>query len=262
MKRWMAWCLSLLLLLSLSACGLTAQEETEEETANGLTVQKLKETLYNPVVPESEAVSPDWFSDVAFVGDSVSVMLDWYNGGSGPLKADFFCSVSMSQQNALSYAAGDGRLPEYPKGSGRHPKLLDGLAESSPNKIYVMLGMNCIAGGVDRASQDLVTLIDQILERCPEAAVLVESVTPMTATSPRADDYLNNETIRAFNCRMLQVCMERKWYFVNVAEALSDENGFLRDDYSGDRAMGIHLNYNGAEVWTNYLLTHVPEVLK
>ena len=45
-------------------------------------------------------------------------------------------------------------------------------------------------------------------------------------------------------------------------EALSNEAGYLRDDYSGDKAMGIHLNYNGAAAWAEYLLTHVPEALK
>ena len=125
-----------------------------------------------------------------------------------------------------------------------------------------MLGMNCIAGGVDRASQDLVTLVDQILAKSPEAAIFIQSVTPMTAASPRADDALNNGTIQAFNERMRQICQEKQWYFVNVAEAVSDENGFLRSEFSGDRAMGIHFNYDGAAAWADYLLTHVPQALK
>ena len=55
---------------------------------------------------------------------------------------------------------------------------------------------------------------------------------------------------------------EREWYYINVAEAVADQQGFLRDDYSGDKAMGIHFNYNGAKAWADYLLTHVPEALK
>ena len=46
------------------------------------------------------------------------------------------------------------------------------------------------------------------------------------------------------------------------AEAVSDENGFLRSEFSGDRAMGIHFNYDGAAAWADYLLTHVPQALK
>ena len=269
MRRWIVWILSLLLLLTLCACGQPQQtEQTGQQGENPQTdeqkpSQEPEEPAFDPLVPESEAVSAGWFQDAAFVGDSVSVMLEMYNSGSGRLGSPaFFCSVSLSQQNAMAYAAGDERLPEYPKGSGQHPRVEDGVAASGANKVYVMLGMNCIAGGVDRACQDLVTLIDEILAKSPQAAILVESVTPMTASSPRADGSLNNETIGAFNARMMEICQERGWYFVNVAEAVSDENGFLRDEYSGDQSMGIHFNYNGGEVWTDYLLTHVPEALK
>ncbi len=214
-------------------------------------------------VPTSEKVSTDWFSDAAFVGDSVSVMLDNYNSNTGHLGTpSFFCSVSLSQNNALTYDTGNKRLPEYPKGSGQHPKIEDGIAAVGAKKVYIMLGMNCIAGGVDRAAADLVKLAGKILEKSPDAAILVESVTPMTADSKRSDDTLNNQTIAAFNAKMQTVCVENGWYFVNVAEAVSDENGYLRADFSGDAAMGIHFNYSGAEAWADYLLTHVPEALK
>ena len=55
---------------------------------------------------------------------------------------------------------------------------------------------------------------------------------------------------------------EKDCAYVNVAEAVSDENGFLRSEFSGDRAMGIHFNYDGAAAWADYLLTHVPQALK
>ena len=140
--------------------------------------------------------------------------------------------------------------------------MCDLVAACGAKKVYLMLGMNCIAGGVDRAANDLVTLVGQIREQVPDAAILIESVTPMTQTSPRADDALNNDTIGQFNARMQQYCQENQWYYVDVAEALSDESGYLRDDYSGDTAMGIHLDYKGAGAWAGYLLSHVPAALR
>lgn len=288
MKRWMILPAFLLLLAALCACGQAPAEEEgpdlpgqsqesgdtdqtpapqpEPEPAPQPEPEPEPEEIqaaFNPLVPASQAVDPAWFQDAAFLGDSVSVMLDMYNSSSGHLGTPaFFCSVSLSQSNALTYPAGHERLPEYPKGSGQRPRLLDGIAASGANKIYVMLGMNCIAGGVDRACQDLVTLVDEVLGVRPGAAILIQSVTPMTAASPRADGELNNQTIGAYNAKVQAVCQERSWYYVDVAQALSDENGYLRDDCSGDKAMGIHLNYNGAEVWADYLLTHVPEALK
>ena len=266
MKKWTIRILVLLFLLTGSACSQSVPPAEGEETLLVQGESGGPENLppaFDPVVPAAEAVDPQWFADAAFVGDSVSVMLENYNTSTGRLGSPaFFCSVSLSQTNALSYQAGNARLPEYPKGSGQHPLVADGIASAGAKKVYLMLGMNCIAGGVDRASQDLVTLVDQILAKSPEAAIFIQSVTPMTADSPRADDALNNGTIQAFNERMRQICQEKQWYFVNVAEAVSDENGFLRSEFSGDRAMGIHFNYDVAAAWADYLLTHVPQALK
>lgn len=271
MRRQAALFLTFLFLLSLTlaACGQNptdtppAEETLLVDGESGAPEDAQAPPAFDPLVPAGEAVAAQWFDEVALVGDSVSVMLEQYNSSAAALgKATFLCSVSLSQQNALSYDTGSQRLPEYPKGSGQHPKLEDAIAAAGAKKVYLMLGMNCIAGGVDRACQDLVTLVGRIQAKSPDTAILIQSVTPMTADSPRADDALNNTTIQTFNQQMQTLCQEKEWYFVNVAEALSDESGFLRSDFSGDKAMGIHLNYNGAKAWADYLLTHVPQALK
>ena len=190
-------------------------------------------------------------------------MLEYYNHAAHPLgNAAFFCVESLSPRNVMTAQPGSERLPEWPKGSGQRPLLPEGIAESGADKIYFMLGVNSISGGVDNAAKDLVTLVDSILTLSPEVDILNQSVTPMTAGSPRTDALLNNETIEQYNRIMAEVCRERGWYYVDSAQALTDENGFLRADYSGDKAMGIHLNFSGTEAWANYLLTHVPSDLK
>lgn len=284
-KRWTIAVLTLSLLLALAACG-PAQDATDpagedstthqtgendppedtqttQEKQDGQNGEEAPAKTDTVPVPESAPVDAGWFDDAAFVGDSVSVTLANYNSSYGTLgKAKFFCSVSLSQTNALSYQAGNERLPEYPAGSGQHPRIEDGIAASGAKKVYLMLGMNCIASGVDRVSQDLVTLVSKIQEKSPGIAVLIESVTPMTADSPRADGSLNNFTIQEFNEKMKAICQEKQWYYVNVAEAVTGDAGALKAEYSGDKAMGIHFNYDGAAAWANYLLTHVPEALK
>lgn len=268
MKPILSCLLCILLLLSLCACGrsATAAPDDAAQPAVGELPGGESTAVPDPFaspVPASEPVDASWFSDAVFIGDSVSVMLQMYNGTYGALgDATFLCAVSLSQTGAISAQAGSDRLPEWPAGSGQHPRIADAVAACGAKKVYLMLGMNCIAGGVDRAANDLVTLVGQIREQVPDAAILIESVTPMTQTSPRADDSLNNDTIGQFNARMQQYCQENQWYYVDVAEALSDESGYLRDDYSGDTAMGIHLDYKGAGAWADYLLSHVPAALR
>lgn len=78
-------------------------------------------------------MAAQWFDEVAFVGDSVSVMLEQYNSSAAALgKATFLCSVSLSQQNALSYDTGSQRLPEYPKGSASTPSWRMPLRPPAP----------------------------------------------------------------------------------------------------------------------------------
>ena len=125
MKKWTIRILVLLFLLTGSACSQSVPPAEGEETLLVQGESGGPENLppaFDPVVPAAEAVDPQWFADAAFVGDSVSVMLENYNTSTGRLGSPaFFCSVSLSQTNALSYQAGNARLPEYPKGSGQHP---------------------------------------------------------------------------------------------------------------------------------------------
>lgn len=61
---------------------------------------------------------------------------------------------------------------------------------------------------------------------------------------------------------MQEYCQENQWYYVNVAEAFKDANGFLQKEYCSDvNSMGMHFTYDGAKVWVNYLKTHIPEDL-
>lgn len=44
--------------------------------------------------------------------------------------------------------------------------------------------------------------------------------------------------------------------YLNVAEAVADEDGFLRADWNFD---GVHLNQEGCQAWLAYLRTHPVE---
>ena len=255
-----------ILAMLLSACGTPPGDTEAAAEPPPAPEQSVWERLDDALldrVPEGEPADPAWFNDAAFVGDSVSVMLQYYNDAYHVLgDPAFFCAESLSPRNAMSAEPGSERLPEWPRGSGERPALPEGIASFGAKKVYIMLGMNSISGGVDNAAADLVTLIGLISEKSPEAAILIQPVTPMTVDSPRADDLLNNRTIRRYDRILSRLCRENGWYYVDSAQALTDENGFLRADYSGDKSMGIHINFTGAAAWADYLLTHVPAQLR
>lgn len=125
MKKWTIRILVLLFLLTGSACSQSVPPAEGEETLLVQGESGGPENLppaFDPVVPAAEAVDPQWFADAAFVGDSVSVMLENYNTSTGRLGSPaFFCSVSLSQTNALSYRRGMPGFRNIPRGPASTP---------------------------------------------------------------------------------------------------------------------------------------------
>ena len=248
------------------------EKETEADSESGLSLVDLTpgaydrlydnyaEAPFEPLVPAGAEVSTDYFAKTAFIGDSVSVMLMTYAGATGALgDATFLCAGSMSPPNMMTGQI----LPEYPVGSGETPPIQDSVADCGAEVVYVMLGINNLAyTGPQGGADSLAKLMDMILEKSPDLTVIVESMTPMADSSTSYSDRLNNNVINQYNENLKALCAQRKWYYLNVSEAVRDENGFLRTEYCGDYGgMGMHFNFSGAEAWTNYLKTHVPEAL-
>lgn len=215
----------------------------------------------DPLVPESAPVELSYFDHVAIVGDSVSVMLQYYCASSKALgNATFLCAGSLSATNALFGVGSESVHPFY---QGKKVLVEDGVAACGADVAYIMLGINNIAYGIDKATEDMVLLIDRILQKSPNVEIVIESVTPMASSSTIISYSLNNEKIKEYNQRMKDICLERGWHFVNVAEAFTDENGFLPPVYCSDNyGMGIHFTAEAAAKWTEYLISHVPEELK
>lgn len=210
---------------------------------------------FEALVPESVAVAASWFDRAVFVGDSVTVGLSLYCGSSLS-QTQYLCAGSMGAENTMNGVI----LPTY---NGQKVTVPEGVAQSGADVVYVMLGMNSISYGVETASADLETLLVAIADRNPAVTILVESVTPMTETSSIVTNLLNNEKIREYNSRLQEICQAHEWYFVNVAEALADREGYLKPEYCSDTYnMGVHMSVAGVNAWTDYLKTHVPETLK
>ena len=213
------------------------------------------------LVPWSEPVDLSYFDDAVLIGDSVTVSLEYYCAASGALgNATFLASTSLSPVNAMSAVSASSKHPSY---RGKKMKVEDAVAASGAKKVYIMLGINCLSGGVDYTASATVKLVEKILEKSPDVKIIIQSVTPMASTSNIITNALNNKQIDAYNAKMMEICQNNGWYFVNVAEAVKDQNGALISSYCSDKSgMGIHFTFAGDDVWVNYLKTHVPDELK
>ena len=215
---------------------------------------------YQPPVAAGEEVDLSYFDKVAFVGDSVSLMLQYYCAATKALgNATFLCAGSLSATNALMNVSEQSVHPSY---QGQKMLVEDGVAASGVKIVYIMLGINNISYGVENASNDMLRLIDNILAKSPDVQIVIQSVTPMSESSNIVTNKLNNAQISAYNLRMRELCVEHGWYYLNVAEVFTDAQGNLISEYCSDNgSMGIHFTNKAASVWVDYLKTHVPAAL-
>ena len=147
--------------------------------------------------------------------------------------------------------------------NGQKYTIFDGVDMLHPKKIFVMMGMNDIGlYGVDDSIEAMKEVTSKLLEKCPDAVLYIESVTPMVSNSSLGD--LNNTNIRAFDEKLKEVCQEKGYKYLDVYSAVSDENGDLIYEYCGDpptddnpNGMGLHFTDTGCKVWADYLKANV-----
>lgn len=223
------------------AAAILAEPEAEQPPEEQPSAQ---EQPWAPV-PESEAVEDTYFDDVVFLGDSRT---DGFRLYSGLETGTYLCATGATVESVFTKAVetGQGKLP-----------LLDALAETPCGKIYVMLGVNELGwNGTDIFRDQCGRMIDRIRSDHPEAVLVLQSIIPVSRKQDEKGTYVNNARVDAYNTVLRELAEEKDCPFVNVAEAVTDGDGFLRADWNFD---GVHLNQAGCRAWLAYLRTHPVE---
>ena len=199
-------------------------------------------------VPASDPVEDSYFDDVAFVGDSRT---DGFRLYSGLERGTYFYVTGETVSSAVEQQ-------NWKTDSGRKISLADAVASSGCGKIYLMLGVNELGwNGTEIFRSRAETLVQKLLADAPESELVIQSLLPVTASQDEKGSYVNNQRILAYNQVWMELSQQYGCPYLNVAEALTDENGCLPEELSFD---GVHLNRAGCGRWLDYLRTHsVPD---
>ena len=115
----------------------------------------------------------------------------------------------------------------------------------------------CFAPKVISAMDREISGTDSIA-RLYKAVLVIQSILPVSARQDAKGSYVNNQRIIAYNQVLRELAEQYGAVYLNVGEAVADENGYLRADWNFD---GVHLNVAGCQAWLEYLRTHpVTEV--
>lgn len=268
MKRATIFLLSLIIMLFCCGCDKSTSEVVESNTEQAtvttsqITEQSTMTTAQNSDEADNLTTAPstaeaNWFDDAVFVGDSVTLKLNYYCGSHPEAlgNAQFFCAGSLGYTNALWELDRENAVHPYYKGESR---LAETCAEATgANKVFIMLGMNDIGlYGIDSTISSAKELVGKIRSNSPNVSIYIQSVTPII--DGKEGEMLNNKNIRSFNTELEAYCKQADITYLDVYSVMSDENGFLPPDYCGDPdAMGIHFTDKACEIWSDYLKQNV-----
>ncbi len=191
-------------------------------------------------------VSDDYFTDALFVGDSRMVGLSEY---CEPLdtRADFYVKKALTIYNLA-----DGKAIK--SFDGTQKTLWQVLDEKQYGKIYLMVGINEIGVGNSEYFKDAYAdVVNRIREAQPDALIFINSIMHVSGAKSNSDSLYNNTNINARNAAIATLADNKTIFYLDINEAVDDENGNLRADITFD---DVHLKGSSYEPWHEYLLSH------
>lgn len=225
-----------------------ASEPSSEEDASNTAdrAADAADALLGEPVPESAAADESYFDDAIFIGDSLTDGLAAYELLP---REQVLADTGINPQTILTR--------ECIGEEGSEQTVVEAAADLDPAKIYIMLGSNGVAFlNFDDIIGWYGELIDALQADHPDAEIYVQSILPVTADKHLEQELLTNERITELNGMIAEMAAEKGCFYLNVSEAVADENGCLPDELSAD---GMHFGVSTYRVWLDYLLTHTVE---
>jgi len=191
-------------------------------------------------------VEEDYFADALFIGDSRTQAMFEYGGLQEV--ADFYCKTSLTvhdlfEKNKAFIRVEDEKLT-----------LDEALLIKKFAKIYIMLGINELGTGTDATFlRSYTAAVEKIRQLQPDALIFVQSIMRVAGEKNAKDPIYNNANINARNEGLQTLADGKNVFYIDVNEAVCDENGNLYDNWTFDQ---IHLKAKYYEVWKEVLKDH------
>jgi len=201
---------------------------------------------YSVPVPLSTSVEDSYFSDVLMIGDARVAGFPLF--GYLP-KADCLASEGISVDKIKDYNFDV---------NGISRTLREQLASKPYKAIYIQVGLNELGWENNAAFyKSYSELVEIIKNAAPGASIYLQGIIPITSGKSGSPSYLTNEKIAESNSLIKQIAEEKKVYYLDVTEGMSNGTGVLLSGYAASN--GLSLTREGYNKWIEYLKTHVVD---
>lgn len=231
----------------------TAEEPTSEEIVEDSTEVPIQEepTEETETVEIKEFVSVDesYFDDAVFIGDSRTVGLHDYGGLEN---ATFYATVGMNVYDLWT--------DKFCEVDGEKLTLEEALTRRQYGKVYFQIGINEMGRGtIDSFMQAYEASVRKLEELQPNAIIYVQGIMRVTQKKSESDAIFNNIGILLRNDRIAQLADNNHIFYIDVNEAVCDNQGNLKADLTFDN---VHLYASKYNIWVDFLKTKGVETEK
>ena len=198
--------------------------------------------------PTCGQVDLSYFSDAAFLGDSLTVgFSDYQINLSGAL----ICGYTGVGPDAIVNRAAV-------KSPTRGQEVaLDVLAAAQPKKLYILLGTNTLTtlGAADRFLAYYGQMLDQLRQALPGCVIYVQSIPPVRPQAAAEKPGLASDVLRSVNEQLAKLAADKGCVYLDLWEAFADGEGNLKEVLAAPD--GVHFSAgNGYGAWVTYLRNH------
>ena len=217
------------------------------QTAGAYTVKAYDSSVIRQ--PACGQVDLSYFSDAAFLGDSLTVGFSDYNIN---LDGALICGYTGVGPDAIvnrSAVKSPVRGEEV---------ALDVLAAAQPKKLYILLGTNTLTtlGAADRFLAYYGQMLDLLRQTLGNDCVIyIQSIPPVRPEAAAEKPGLASDVLRSVNEQLAKLAADKGCVYLDLWEALADGEGNLKEVLAAPD--GIHFSAgNGYGAWVNYLRSH------
>ena len=199
--------------------------------------------------PACGQVDLSYFSDAAFLGDSLTVGFSDYSINLG---GALICGYTGVGPDAIVNRSAV-------KSSVRGQEVaLDVLAAAQPKKLYILLGTNTLTtvGAADRFLAYYGQMLDVLRQTLGEDCVIyVQSIPPVRPEAAVEKPGLASDIIRSVNEQLALLAADKGCVYLDLWETLADGEGNLKEVLAAPD--GVHFSAgNGYGAWVTYLRNH------
>ena len=199
--------------------------------------------------PSCGQVDLNYFSDAAFLGDSLTVGFSDYQINLGGALICGYTGVGPDAIVNRSAVKSPTRGQEV---------ALDVLAAAQPKKLYILLGTNTLTtlGASDRFLAYYGQMLDELRQTLGDDCIIyVQSIPPVRPAAAEKKPGLASDVLRGVNEQLAQLAASKGCVYLDLWEALADGEGNLKEMIAAPD--GVHLSAgNGYGAWVTYLRNH------